>query len=360
MTGPRPEGPAPVRRVAVLSTYPPAPCGIGSYAQQQAERLEEEGVAVDRLDLAPLQQGGWRLHRGSALRRLLRRARAAPELVVHHQLWMYRDDTRRGRVRAHFFPLLAMLWLVARNGRRTEMVVHEHRHRLYKGPGAFLQYPYSWLLFHLPRRLVFHTQVERAEFERRFHRRRGIGVREHGADFRLHAPRDRAAARRRLGLPADEALVLCIGFYKEHKGFRDLARAVSAMQAARQLPPGTRLRIVTSVQDERDVASVQDLEALRAETDPAGPVTLHEGFVSDEGFDLWLAAADIVALPYRAIYSSGVAARARLVGRPLLVSDVGGLPEQAGAEGRVYRDGDELRASLLDLVRRARSERASP
>jgi glycosyltransferase involved in cell wall biosynthesis len=349
--------PAAEGTVAVLSTFPPAVCGVGIYAEQQVQRMAEQGQAVQRLDLGPLQAHGWRMGKGSAVARLLGDARRAGRIVFHHQIWMYRDDTRRSRALAHLGPLLVILWLLLRNGRRTEMVVHEWRYKLFEGPFAWLQYPYSWLLYRLPRTLTFHTRTEMQEFRRRFGRRRGLQLKAHGSDFKPFATTDRSEARRRLGLPGQETLFLCIGFYKVHKGFRSLAATFTRLRAAGALPPEARLRIVTSMQDGRDAAAAEDLARLRAESPPAGPVVLHEGFVSDEEFDLWLAAADVVALPYKAIFSSSVAARANTVGRRLLVTDVGGLPEQAGPAGRVYRSEAELEAALAEL---ARDSRASP
>jgi glycosyltransferase involved in cell wall biosynthesis len=328
--------------VAVVSTFPPAVCGIGLYAEQQVRRLEDDGVAASRLDLARLQAEGWR---GAPLREFLAAARAAPRLVLHYQMWMFRDDAARGKVGRHLKPLMVLLWFLLRNGRRTEMVVHEYGWRLWKGRLDWVQYPYSALLFLLPRRLLFHTPRERAAFRRLYPlRRRGFELRPHEADFRPKASADRAAARSRLGLPAEARIVLCIGFYKVAKGFRDAAALARGLHAQGLLHPSFRLDVVTSVQDGRDAAAVADLATLRAEA--KAPVHLHEGFVDDETFDLWLAASDAVLLPYRSSFSSGVAARARVMGRPLWVSDVGGLPDQAGPKGRVFRSWDELAALL--------------
>ena len=77
-----------------------------------------------------------------------------------------------------------------------------------------------------------------------------------------------------------------------------------------------------------------------------------ERLVDAGEFDLWLLAADAVVLPYRAIASSSVAARARMLGRPIIATRVGGLPEQLGP-GDVLVDSDaELERALSDLVGR--------
>jgi len=71
-------------------------------------------------------------------------------------------------------------------------------------------------------------------------------------------------------------------------------------------------------------------------------VTFLDGFVSDDDFDAWLAAADLFVLPYRRSWSSGALARAQALGTPAAVADVGGLAEQAAPRDVVFRPDDEL------------------
>jgi glycosyltransferase involved in cell wall biosynthesis len=73
-----------------------------------------------------------------------------------------------------------------------------------------------------------------------------------------------------------------------------------------------------------------------------------EGYVSDEDFDAWIAAADRLVLPYRRSWSSGALARARALGTPAIVSAVGGLAEQAGPDDTVFTDDAELAALLRE------------
>jgi hypothetical protein len=64
--------------------------------------------------------------------------------------------------------------------------------------------------------------------------------------------------------------------------------------------------------------------------------------VSDEGFDTWIAAADVLVLPYRRAWSSGALARSQKLGTPAFVAAVGGMEEQAGPKDAVFRTDDEL------------------
>jgi glycosyltransferase involved in cell wall biosynthesis len=325
-----------------VSTFPPARCGVGQYAQQQAEALEGDGAKVRRIDITHLQKDGWTRE---GVRRLFAEADACERLLVHFQVWMYRDE-RRPNLTRYLWPQLVLLRLLRRYRNRTTMVVHEYAYKLYKGPGAFLQWPLAAAIFAAPHRLVFHTKRELDGFKAAFPRRRGLEVVEHHKDYRPRIVLSQAEARQRLGITGP--IVLAIGFYKAHKGFLEFAGSFHRMRTQGDVP-GT-LHIVTSLQDEGDRESAQELKRLEEEFASSPHVKVHVEYQDDEAFDTWISAADAVALPYKAAYSSGVAARARIMGRPLVVTDVGGLPDQAGPDGVVYRDEDELRAGLRRVL----------
>jgi glycosyltransferase involved in cell wall biosynthesis len=155
---------------------------------------------------------------------------------------------------------------------------------------------------------------------------------------------DRAGARAALGLPQDKHLLLCIGFIQSHKGFE------RAIEAVRQTPdPRLMLRIVGSVRLAWDVAHAyaQRLHDL-ADQDPRCQVI--EGYLSDELFDTWIVAADTIVIPYHEIWTSGVAARAKLYGRPLLAANTGGLAEQLTEGSRLFSSDAELAALIHEIA----------
>ena len=151
----------------------------------------------------------------------------------------------------------------------------------------------------------------------------------------------REAARQRLGIEgSDGPVFLSAGFLQPSKGFD---RAVEALAASRT--NGARLYIVGSVREESPATQAYLLE-LRERCAGVPGATLVERYVGDEEFDLWLAAADWLVLPYRRSWSSGVLARAHALGTPAIVARVGGLPEQAGKNDVVFDDDDELTQAL--------------
>jgi glycosyltransferase involved in cell wall biosynthesis len=140
-----------------------------------------------------------------------------------------------------------------------------------------------------------------------------------------------AEARRRLEI--EGPLVLFLGLVRRYKGVDLLLDA--APEIVRRT--GARIAVVGEV-----FPDASEL-ARRAESSPVRDRILwKDAYVSEEEMGLWLAACDVVVLPYRAISGSGIAARAIGAGRPLAASAVGGLKEcvEAGVTGELFASGD--------------------
>lgn len=84
-----------------------------------------------------------------------------------------------------------------------------------------------------------------------------------------------------------------------------------------------------------------------------GRVTVRRGYVPDSDVPGLFGAASLVVLPYRQASQSGVGSEARQHGRPLIVTEAGGLPELVTPEtGRVVppETPTALAASVLELL----------
>lgn len=128
---------------------------------------------------------------------------------------------------------------------------------------------------------------------------------------------DRNEARRRLGLDADAQIVLFFGYVRPYKGLDLLIEAFS-----RARTPGRQLLVVGEFYEGEEAARRQ-IAALGL----SGRVRLHPEYVPSEEVGLWFGASDLVVQPYRTATQSGVAQVAFHFGRPLIVTDVGGLAE---------------------------------
>jgi hypothetical protein len=147
-------------------------------------------------------------------------------------------------------------------------------------------------------------------------------------------------AKAELGLPVDEFAFVSIGFIQHHKGFD---RSVEAFSLARL--PHASLHVVGSGRiDHAEIGSyVAELTEMCAATDG---VELHNRFVSDDQFDLWIQASDAVVLPYRQIWSSSVVERARLFDKPIIASDLEQLQHQLGDTGFACPDTGQMAVAM--------------
>jgi glycosyltransferase involved in cell wall biosynthesis len=272
-------------------------------------------------------------------------------------LWLMRDAGRDDDILVHYHPHyyvrggpLSMLlchasWALLATLRHVTFVVHEpDAHK----PGGIVELARRWA-WRTARRLIFHTDWERERHRRRF----GCGARqeqvvvEHGDFFSTTVRLTRESARRELGLPLERTILLMIGFLSAVDPDKGYDRAIDALRATHE--PSLLLYIVGS--PIRDDPVTHELTArLRDTTAESDQVFFHETYVDDEEFDAWLLAADAVLTPYRTSSSSGVVARAHLLGTRVIMSDVGGLPAQAREADLLFGSEPELVQILRGLV----------
>lgn len=315
-------------KILVVSSYPPRHCGIGAYARDQVERLRGEGHEVTVLS-PPDGAGQVRVpfFRGRPFLSAARIGGRFDRIIVHFQPALYyRPRAPLSKVATS----LGLLWLVLTRRGSVRILVHEaDRPARWRPDYALLR-----LAFRVARRMSFHTEAERRAVEADYRLRvRGEVIPHRVAPTAVPSRRE---ARARLGIGEDGPVFLCAGFLQPAKGFD---RAVEAF--GRAGPNGARLYVVGSVR-ERTPENLEYARALARRCRSVPDVTLVDRYLPDEEFDLWVAAADRLVLPYRRSWSSGVLARAQAMGIPAIVTAVGGLPEQAAERDLVVRDDDEL------------------
>lgn len=142
----------------------------------------------------------------------------------------------------------------------------------------------------------------------------------------------REEARERLAIAAGARVALVLGLVRRYKGVDVLFEAMA------RLPGGSPWTAV--VAGEAWEGLDRELPALASRLGLGGRVRLRFGWVPEEEVGLLLAAADLMVLPYRSGSQSAVAPLALAHGLPLLVTQVGGLPEMAGEGGVVVPPGD--------------------
>jgi teichuronic acid biosynthesis glycosyltransferase TuaC len=173
-------------------------------------------------------------------------------------------------------------------------------------------------------------------------RRERTAIVMNGVDSALFAPRDRAAARRDLELPAGP-LAVYVGNLKQEKGVLDLAHAWH--QVARALPSAT-----LAVVGHGPLAS-----AVAELTRPLGSRVRLAGARPHDEVPRWMAAADVVVLPSHSEGTPNVVLEALASGRRVVATAVGGVPDllASGALGALVspRAPDALARAITDALR---------
>ena len=155
-----------------------------------------------------------------------------------------------------------------------------------------------------------------------------------------------AEARVRLGVPEDSRVLLFFGQIKEVKGLDVL---LWAMPRLVERHPETLLLIAGKVWKDDFGRYQKQIEESRI----ADNCILHIRYIPDSEVANYYAAANVVVLPYRRIYQSGVLLMAMSYARAVIVSDIEGMTEVVsdGDNGYVFPDGDaEALAGKLDEV----------
>ncbi len=154
---------------------------------------------------------------------------------------------------------------------------------------------------------------------------------------------DIRAARKNLSIN-DEFVILSFGLIRKYKGIPYLIRAFE--QFPSEILEKSRLLIVGEIWEDRK----ELLDQIKA-SPFSDRITLVDEYVPDEKVNLYFSAADVVVLPYLRASQSGIAHIAMSFGKPVVVSEVGGLKESmANYEGTFFvppGDVDSIRKAIL-------------
>ena len=124
-------------------------------------------------------------------------------------------------------------------------------------------------------------------------------------------------ARKRLGIPKEAKLLLFFGFIRKYKG---LDLLLEAMKELKQ--PGIKLLIAGEFYEDpkfyKDIIHSGGLE---------DKVILKESFIPNDEVKFYFCAADLVVQPYRNATQSGVTPLSYHFGKPMVVTNVGSLPD---------------------------------
>jgi glycosyltransferase involved in cell wall biosynthesis len=126
-------------------------------------------------------------------------------------------------------------------------------------------------------------------------------------------------ARKKIGLPPEEKIILFFGFIRAYKGLDILLKA---MADEKLRSSGIKLLVAGEFYENR-----KQYDELISNLNIADQLILRTDFIADSEVKYYLSAADFVIQPYRDATQSGVTPLAYHFEKPMLVTNVGGLPD---------------------------------
>lgn len=131
-------------------------------------------------------------------------------------------------------------------------------------------------------------------------------------------------ARKKLGIEENSRIILFFGFIRKYKGLDLLLRAMKLLHDQNHKPQTTNCKLLIAGEFYDDEKQYRKLiEELGIKDN----LVLHTGFIPDSEVKYYFCAADVVVQPYRQATQSGVTPLAYHFEKPMIVTNVGGLPD---------------------------------
>ena len=211
---------------------------------------------------------------------------------------------------------------------------------------------FTALFFRLPYlladRLIVHNKASLAEMEILLgNSSKRIDVVPHGNYLHsINAIPEKSVARERLALPQNKKVLLFFGQIKEAKGLDIL---LDALPSVIEKHPDIVLLVAGKVWKD-DFSRYQK---MIEEQELSSHCITRIGYVPNEEVPAHYASADLVVLPYRRIYQSGVILMAMSHGKPVLASDLPGMSEVItdGVTGFLFKseDSEALARRIIEI-----------
>ncbi len=160
---------------------------------------------------------------------------------------------------------------------------------------------------------------------------------------------DKAKARKHLGLNTDDKIILFFGFIRKYKGLDILLQAMKILN--RPAPTNDKLqtinyKLLIAGEFYEDRKQYDELiEQLNIKSN----LILRTDFIPDSEVKYYLSAADFVIQPYRNATQSGVTPLSYHFEKPMLVTNVGGLP-QLVPDGKAGLVAEPNAASIAEKI----------
>jgi len=252
---------------------------------------------------------------------------ASSQSKIFHILWNNRFETFDRTFLMLYYKLL---------GKRVVLTAHNVNKRRRDSRDSFLNRLTLRIQYQLADHIFVHTEKMRTELMNQF----GVstarssvipfGINNSVPDTDLTPTQ----AKERLGVSKSEKAILFFGRIKPYKGLEYL---IAAFQTLAQRSADYRLIIVGRLEE----GCEHYWESMRKEIQEyfeAGRVTIRIEFIPDSEIEEYFKASDVLILPYKEIFQSGVIFLGYNFGLPAIIADVGSLRDDVveGKNGLVF------------------------
>lgn len=256
---------------------------------------------------------------------------ASSDPKIFHILWNNRFQ---------FFDRTLLMLYYKLLGKHVLMTTHNVNQRRRDGSDTRWNRFTLWAQYRLADQIFVHTEKMREELVSEF----GVkSTRITLIPFGINNAVPRTSlteeeAKKRLGIRQGEKTILFFGRITPYKGLEYLVSAFK--QLSRQ---DERYRLIVAGKPE--AAAEEYTRAIRESSGEYvrnNRIVLNTSYIPDEETEVYFKAADVVVLPYRAVYQSGVLFLAYSFGLPVIAADVGSLKDDIveGSTGFVTKPDD--------------------
>lgn len=153
--------------------------------------------------------------------------------------------------------------------------------------------------------------------------------------------------RKQLKMSEEQKVLLFFGFVREYKGLKHLLRAMPRVVDGLG---NVKLLVVGDFAGDKD-----DYLDIINELKVGEYIEIHDGYIPDKDVEKFFAASDLVVLPYESATQSAVVQVAYGFEKPVVVTNVGGLPEVVLDEKTGYvvepQNSIELAKAVVDFFK---------
>lgn len=162
----------------------------------------------------------------------------------------------------------------------------------------------------------------------------------------------REEGRKLLRIEPNTKVLLFFGFVREYKGLKHLLRAMPKVISKLG---GVKLLVVGDFANDK-----QDYLDIIAELQIENCIEIYDGYIPDKEVEKFFAASDVVVLPYESATQSGIVQIAYGFEKPVVATDVGGLPEVVidGKTGYVVppKNSEKLAEKIVEFYQEDKAE----